>query len=112
MRSENILIISLVRYLYIYNTWFNMFLIMGWKSGLILFLSDIMIVYKRKLKKEDIIQIKDDEELIYYYNNNIAFIINRLEENNYIMRKKKIFNNQLMDEKIKKTAEQIIKIVQ
>ena len=84
---------------------------MGLKSGLILFLSGIMIVYGRRLKKEDIIQIKDDEELIYYYDSNIAFVINRLEENNYIMRKKKIFNNQLMDEKIKKTAEQIMKIV-
>ena len=70
-----------------------------------------MIVYGRKIKKEDIIGIKDDEELIYYYNSNIAFVINRLEENNYIMRKKKIFNNQLMDEKIKKTAEQIMKII-
>ena len=70
-----------------------------------------MIVYGRKIRKEDIIGIKDDEELIYYYNSNIAFVINRLEENNYIMRKKKIFNNQLMDEKIKKTAEQIIKII-
>ena len=69
-----------------------------------------MIVYGRKLKKEDVIQIKDDEELIYYYNSNIAFIVNRLEENNYIVRKKKIFNNQLMDEKIKKTAEQIMTI--
>lgn len=70
-----------------------------------------MIVYGRKIRKEDIIGIKDDEELIYYYNSNIAFVINRLEENNYIMRKKKIFNNQLMDEKIKKTAEQIMKII-
>lgn len=82
------------------------------KSGLILFLyCGIMIVYKRKLKKEDINQIKDDEELIYYYDSNIAFVVNRLEENNYVVRKKKVFNNQLMDEKIKKTAEQIVKIV-
>ena len=85
---------------------------MGYKIGAYtIFTRDIMIVYKRKLRKKDVNQIKDDEELIYYYNNNIAFVINRLEENNYIVRKKKIFNNQLMDEKIKKTAEQIMKIV-
>ena len=70
-----------------------------------------MIVYKRKLKKEDVMQIKDDEELIYYYNSNIAFIVNRLEKNNYIVLKKKVFNNQLMDEKIKKTVEHVMKIV-
>ena len=70
-----------------------------------------MIVYKRKLRKEDVIQIKDNEELIYYYNNNIAFIVNRLEENNYKKKKKKVFNNQLVDEKIKKTVEQVMKIV-
>lgn len=70
-----------------------------------------MIVYGRKLKKEDVQQIKDDEELIYYYNSNIAFSINRLSEDNYVVRKKKIFNNQLMDEKIKKTVVQIMKIV-
>ena len=85
---------------------------MGYKIGAYtIFISDIMIIYKRKIKKEDIVHIKDDEELIYYYNSNIAFIINRLEENNYVVRKKKIFNNQLVDEKIKKTVEQVMKIV-
>jgi hypothetical protein len=48
-----------------------------------------MIVYKRKLKKEDVMQIKNDEELIYYYNSNIAFIVNRLEESNFIVLKKR-----------------------
>ena len=70
-----------------------------------------MIVYGRKLRKEDITQAKDTEEVIYYYNSNIAFVINQLKENSYVVRKKKIFNNQLMDEQIKKTAEQVMKIV-
>jgi len=82
------------------------------KAGLILFLkSDIMIVYKRNLKKADINNLDDKEELIYYHNNNIAYCINQLRDNNYIIRKKKIFNNELMDERTFKTVEQILKFI-
>lgn len=70
-----------------------------------------MIVYKRVLKKEDVQQLADDEELIYYYNNNIAYTIVPIE-NRYAVRKKKVFNNQLVDEKILKTIEQVIKVVE
>ena len=70
-----------------------------------------MIVYNRQLKKDDIINLDIDEELIFYRDNNIAYTINRLYEGSYIIRKKKIFNNELTDEKILKTVEQIIKTI-
>ena len=70
-----------------------------------------MIVYKRKLKKEDVQQLDDNEELIYYYNNNIAYTIVSVD-NSYAVRKKKVFNNQLIEEKMLKTIEQIIKVVE
>ena len=69
-----------------------------------------MIVYKRKLKKEDVQQLEDNEELIYYYSNNIAYTIVSVD-NSYAVRKKKVFNNQLIEEKMLKTIEQIIKVV-
>ena len=70
-----------------------------------------MIVYKRSLQKEDVQQLDDSEELIYYYSNNVAYTIVQVE-NRYAVRKKKIFNNQLIDEKILKTIEQVIKVVE
>lgn len=70
-----------------------------------------MIVYKRKLKKEDVQQLDDNEELIYYYSNNIAYTIVSVD-NSYAVRKKKVFNNQLVEEKMLKTIEQIIKVVE
>lgn len=70
-----------------------------------------MIVYNRKLKKDDIQAISDDEELIYFKDNNIAYTINQVS-NNYVIRKKKIFNNEMVDERFLKTSEQIIKIVE
>lgn len=70
-----------------------------------------MIVYKRKLKKEDVQQLEDNEELIYYYSNNIAYTIVSVD-NSYAVRKKKVFNNQLIEEKMLKTIEQIIKVVE
>lgn len=71
----------------------------------------IMIVYKRKIKKRDIQNLENDETLLYYYSNNIAYVLRKLD-NNYIIRKKKVFNNQLVDEKIVKTIEQCIKVVE
>ncbi len=70
-----------------------------------------MIVYNRDLRKEDIKSLVEDEELIFYKDNNIAFSINQVDSK-YVLRKKKIFNNELVDEKFIKTAEQIIKIVE
>lgn len=82
--------------------------IYGIKTGLKTFLGDIIIVYKRPIKKEDIKQLDTDEELIYYYNDNVAYIIVRVD-NSYIYRKKKIFNNQIVKEETVKTGEQLIK---
>ena len=70
-----------------------------------------MIVYRRGLKKEDVLSLEPDEELIYYKDNNIAFTILGID-NKYVLRKKKIFNNQLVDERFVKTVEQIIKAVE
>ena len=70
-----------------------------------------MIVYRRGLKKEDVLNLEPDEELIYYKDNNIAFTINQVDKN-YVIRKKKIFNNELIDERFVKTADQLIKIVE
>lgn len=70
-----------------------------------------MIVYRRGLKKEDILNLDDDEELIYYKDNNIAFTILEVD-NKYVLRKKKIFNNQLVSERFVKTPEQVIKVVE
>ena len=70
-----------------------------------------LIVYNRKIEKKDILSLRDEEELIFYKDNNIAFTINQID-NNYVLRKKKIFNNELVDERFLKTAEQIIKVVE
>ena len=70
-----------------------------------------LIVYNRKLEKKDILSLRDEEELIFYKDNNIAFTINQID-NNYVLRKKKIFNNEFVDERFLKTAEQIIKVVE
>lgn len=70
-----------------------------------------MIVYNRKLEKKDILKLDADEELIFYKNNNIAFTVNQVN-NSYVIRQKKIFNNEVVDERFVKTAEQIVKIVE
>ena len=70
-----------------------------------------MIIYNRKIEKNDLYNLSDDEELIFYKDNNTAFTINHLDSN-YILRKKKIFNNELVDERVVKTVEQLIKIVE
>lgn len=70
-----------------------------------------LIVYNRKIEKKDILSLQGSEELIFYKDNNIAFTINQVD-NNYIIRKKKIFNNEVIDERFVKTADQLIKIVE
>ena len=70
-----------------------------------------MIVYKRNLQKKDVYNLDDQEELIYYYNSNISYLVNQLRDGNYIVRKKKIFNNELMEERIFKTVEQVVKFI-
>lgn len=71
-----------------------------------------MIVFNRKLQKTDfdnIIENDDYDDIIYYLDNNIAYVINKINKK-YIVRRYKIFNRQLVDERMVKTIEQVLKI--
>ena len=71
-----------------------------------------MIVFNRKLQKIDfdnIIENDDYDDIIYYLDNNIAYIINKINKK-YIVRRYKIFNRQLVDERMVKTIEQVLKV--
>jgi hypothetical protein len=46
-----------------------------------------MIVYRRKLKGEDIENLMDDEELIYYQDEDIAVTVNRADGFYIVQRK-------------------------
>lgn len=56
-----------------------------------------MIVYKRKMTREDIEGLEEDEELIYYLSDETAVLINQVQKQ-YIVRKKNIENNELIEE--------------
>ena len=62
-----------------------------------------MIIYKRKITQEDIINLKNDEELIYYKTEDIAITVNRVDDN-YVLRKRGISENELIDEIVLKTV--------
>lgn len=71
-----------------------------------------MIVFNRKLKKTDfdnIIENDDYDDIIYYLDNNVAYVVNKINKK-YIVRRYKIFNRQLVDERMVKTIEQVLKI--
>ncbi len=71
-----------------------------------------MIVFNRKLQKTDfdnIIENDDYDDIIYYLDNNIAYVVNKINKK-YIVRRYKIFNRQLVDERMVKTIEQVLKI--
>ena len=71
-----------------------------------------MIVFKKKKKKtdfENIIENDDYDDIIYYLDNNIAYVVNKINKK-YIVRRYKIFNRQLVDERMVKTIEQVLKI--
>lgn len=71
-----------------------------------------MLVFNRKLQKTDfdnIIENDDYDDIIYYLDNNIAYVINKINKK-YIVRRYKIFNRQLVDERMVKTIEQVLKI--
>ena len=66
----------------------------------------------RKLQKTDfdnIIENDDYDDIIYYLDNNIAYVVNKINKK-YIVRRYKIFNRQLVDERMVKTIEQVLKI--
>lgn len=71
-----------------------------------------MIVFNRKLQKtdfENIIENDDYDDIIYYLDNNIAYVVNKINKK-YIVRRYKIFNRQLVDERMVKTIEQVLKV--
>ena len=71
-----------------------------------------MIVFNRKLQKTDfdnIIENDDYDDIIYYLDNNGAYVINKINKK-YIVRRYKIFNRQLVDERMVKTIEQVLKV--
>ena len=71
-----------------------------------------MIVFNKKKKKTDfdnIIENDDYDDIIYYLDNNVAYVINKINKK-YIVRRYKIFNRQLVDERMVKTIEQVLKI--
>ncbi len=71
-----------------------------------------MIVFNRKLQKTDfdnIIENDDYDDIIYYLDNNVAYVINKINKK-YIVRRYKIFNRQLVDERMVKTIEQVLKV--
>lgn len=65
--------------------------------------NEIMIIYKRKITQEDIINLKNHEELIYYKTEDIAITVNRVD-GNYILQKRGISENELIDEIVLKTV--------
>ena len=83
------------------------------KRGLhFLKIGENMIVFNRKLQKtdfENIIENDDYDDIIYYLDNNIAYVVNKINKK-YIVRRYKIFNRQLVDERMVKTIEQVLKI--
>lgn len=83
------------------------------KRGLhFLKIGENMIVFNRKLQKTDfdnIIENDDYDDIIYYLDNNIAYVVNKINKK-YIVRRYKIFNRQLVDERMVKTIEQVLKI--
>ena len=69
-------------------------------------------MFNRKLQKtdfENIIENDDYDDIIYYLDNNIAYVVNKINKK-YIVRRYKIFNRQLVDERMVKTIEQVLKI--
>lgn len=69
-----------------------------------------MIVYKRKLTVEDLINLNDDEQLVYYKNENKAITINHVDDF-YLVREKQISNNELIEEYTLKTVNEIMELV-
>ena len=80
------------------------------KKTLIFWIFRNMIIYKKKLKKEHIADLRKGEELIYYKSDEIAICINDLEDR-FLVRKKRISNNELIEESFFKSVEKVIEFV-
>lgn len=70
-----------------------------------------MIIYKRNITEEDILNLDKEEQLIYYKTDDIAITINKIEDN-YVVRKKRISDNSKIYEKTIKTIEEILDFIE
>ena len=69
-----------------------------------------MIIYKRKITKEDIENLDKEEQLIYYKTDDIAITINRIDDR-YLARKKRIADNEKIDEKLLNTIDEALDFI-
>lgn len=70
-----------------------------------------MIIYKRKITKEDIGNLDMEEQLIYYKTEDFAITINKIEDE-YLVRKKRISDNEKIDEKLIETIDEILDFIE
>ena len=70
-----------------------------------------MIVYKRKMTREDIEGLEEEEELIYYLSDETAVLINKVKKQ-YIVRKKNIENNELIEEAKLSTIDDVMEFAE
>lgn len=70
-----------------------------------------MIVYKRKMTREDIEGLEEEEELIYYLSDETAVLVNPVKKQ-YIVRKKNIDSNELIEEAKLSTIDEVMKFAE
>lgn len=70
-----------------------------------------MIIYKRKIKKEDIGNLENEEKLIYYISDDAAVTIDKINDE-YLIRKKDISENEVIDEIFLKTIDESMKFIE
>lgn len=70
-----------------------------------------MIVYKRKMTREDIEGLEEEEELIYYLSDETAVLVNQVKKQ-YIARKKNIENNELIEEAQLRTIDEVMEFAE
>ena len=70
-----------------------------------------MIIYKRKIKKEDIGNLENEEKLIYYISDDAAVTIDKINDG-YLIRKKDISENEVIDEIFLNTIDESMKFIE
>ena len=70
-----------------------------------------MIVYKRKMTREDIEGLEEEEELIYYLSDETVVLVNQVKKQ-YIVRKKNIDSNELIEEAKLSTIDEVMKFAE
>ena len=66
-----------------------------------------MIIYKRKITREDVSNLDKNEQLIYYKTDTVAIVIDQ-SNNRYILRKKQIEDNELLEEVFLNTVDEVM----